>query len=123
MDKLQKFNVTFEEFIEDMVKVIPDDAELRVYEMLLRSCLKTDPHYVLDVFHSCVTVPYGEEILSKNEDFFLRHQYDSITEANSQALDVIDRIKAYWQELNDVNKEVVWKYFRVLVLLDKKINP
>jgi hypothetical protein len=122
MDNLQKFNVTFGEFIEDLVKVIPDDAELRVYEMLLRNCLKSDPHYVLDVFHTCVTVPYADEIMNRNEDFFLRQKYDSITQEDSQALDVVDRIKAYWKELNDANKGVVWKYFRILVLLDKKIH-
>ena len=122
MDTLQKFNVTFEEFIEDLVKVFPDDPELRVYEMLLRSCLKSDPRYVLDVFHSCVTVPYAEEILSKNEDFFLRHQYDSITETSSQALDVVDRIKSYWKDMSEQNKEIIWKYFRILVLLDRKAN-
>lgn len=121
MDALQKFNVTFAEFIEDLVKVIQDDPELRVYEILLRGAFATNPRYVCDAFHKFVVIPYEDEILKKNEDFFLKHDYNNLTEADSNALEVITRIKTYWKDLNDANKETVWKYFRVLVLLNKRI--
>lgn len=122
MNNLEKFNVTFTEFIEDLVKVIPEDPELRVYELMLRSAVKNNPNYVVDVFNTSVVELYEKEIMEKNEEFFLKEDYDLITQTNSDALEIIVRIKSYWTQLTEEDKIIVWKYLRILVLLTKKIK-
>lgn len=122
MDYLEKFNQTFLEFGEDIMKVFPDDDEFRMYNLTLNTVITMYPDYVLQVFTKKVIEPFGDKIMERDESFFLQHEYDDVKEKHQQASEIINKIKSYWEIMNASDREVVWKYFRVLVLLGKKIR-
>jgi hypothetical protein len=62
---------------------------------------------------------YGDQILSKDEQFFVNNEYSDIVE-NPEYNALIYKIKDYWTTMNEANKTAVWKYFRVFILLCKK---
>ena len=77
------------------------------------------------LFH--VVLPkYKEHIVSRNSEFFLTHNYEDLGQAitvntnDDIAQELINKLKKYWQELNDDNRETVWKYLNLLVALDEK---
>lgn len=121
MDYLEKFNSTFHEFLADFSRTFPNDKQLTMYEIGLRGVLFADKTVVQNVFHDRVVVPYGDKILAKDEDFFLQNNYAEIQSDITNAADVIGKVKSYWSQLDADNKEVVWKYLKVLVHLDRKI--
>jgi hypothetical protein len=121
MDYLEKFNQTFQEFLADFSKTFPNDTQLSMYQLGLRGVFLADPNIVQTVFHDSVCVPYADKILAKDEAFFLENSYSEIQANVSNALDVIDKVKSYWSQLDTTNKDVVWKYLKVLVHLDRKI--
>lgn len=122
MDYLEKFNQTFSEFLEDILRVFPDDAELRMYHLAMKTAAAVKPTLVCGAFRKRVARPYGKQILARDESFFLSHEYADIQSEFMQASKIIDKIKGYWSGMTPENREIVWKYFRVLIKLDERIT-
>lgn len=122
MDYLEKFNQTFREFGDDIVKTFPNDGEFRMYNIAIQTAMMIHPEIVINIFHERVIVPFADKILAKDESFFLTHHYDEVKETHEEANAIIERVKSYWGDLKPDDREIVWKYFKVLVLLGKKIR-
>lgn len=118
----EKFNQTFSEFMEDIIRVFPNDSDFRMYHIALQTALMLDESIVQEVFHEKVVIPYGDKILARDNSFFLTHDYSDVKSEYKQANEVIEKIKTAWVSMSTDNQEVVWKYFKVLVLLDQKIS-
>ena len=67
--------------------------------------------------------PFKQNIFNKEESFFLDGGGQEEIKGET-GLKFRDNIKKLWlAEMNDENKEVVWKYFKVFILLcEKYIN-
>ena len=76
------------------------------------------PKIPQEMFNSCVAVPYGDKINTKNEDFFLE---ECVYNAQYADINIVNKLKNKWRTLNDDNKEVVWKYLHVLMALNSKV--
>lgn len=116
MDYLAKFNETFEEFLADMIRAFPDDADLRMYQVALGAALMLSPRKLFDSFYKHVVVPYEAFIMARDEQFFLNTTYNQVRKH-----DVVDKIKKMWHEMSGKDRDIVWKYFKLLVLLSRKI--
>lgn len=121
MDYLNKFNITFNEFIDDISNLFPEDNELILYKTALKTAISLDKKLAYNTFNAKVTEKYSEQILARDETFFLEHDY-SIIQVKKEYSSIIDKIKGYWSSMNEDNKNIVWKYFKVLILLSKKIK-
>lgn len=118
MDFLSKFNDIFQDMIRDLINVFPNDSELRLYEFGLKATIASDKYVVSRIFNENVAIPYGEQIKKNDESFFLNKSYE---EFGNSAGDIIGKLKKCWAELDDDNKNIIWKYLRVLVGLNQKI--
>lgn len=120
MDYLEKFNNTFNEFIDDIINLFPKDADLRMYKNLLLAALCVNDKAIVTVFKESVVENYGQQLLAKDETFFLNHDYSEYT-VNEEYNAIINKIRSYWTTMNEENHNTIWKYFKVLILLSKKI--
>lgn len=122
MDTLQKFNTTFIEFVDDLIRVAPNDADFQVYGMLMKSAIQARPNCMVHFFRESVSIPYEDAILNRNEDFFVNHTFNDVTEGSKEATSLMNRIKSYWKDMSHEDKDIIWRYFRVLVLLERKLR-
>lgn len=122
MDYNERFNDTFKEFMQDLIRVFPDDPEFRMYELAILSTMMYYPTYLGEMFYEKVTLPFEAKIMQRDSTFFLTHDFPDVTGQHKEANAIIDKIKDCWVNMVDENKEIVWTYFRVLVLLSKKIR-
>jgi hypothetical protein len=75
------------------------------------------------IFSSYVASRYREYILSKNEDFFLTTSTEEIEIHSTRKeywVEFISYIRSIWKTLDTENKDVIWKYFHVLLVLSDK---
>ena len=80
-----------------------------------------DEKKAISIFDELVTQKYEKQIMSKDESFFLQHDYDDIKNYDQNVTaDLIQDLKNHWGSFNEENKEIVWKYMILLVSLDKK---
>lgn len=121
IDYLQKFNETFGEFGDDIVKVFPQDPEFRMYNIAIKGAMMMNKQLIHSHFYESVTVPFGDRILERDETFFLTHTYDDVKHELDGADELIDKIKHVWSQLKEGDRDVIWRYFRVLVLASRKI--
>lgn len=119
MNVLDKFNQTFMNLIDDLSSALGGDDELRAYKLIVKGFVFANPDGVYKIFHKHVTLRFHQEIANKDAAFFLSKEFDNVTPRVSQ---IIHKLKGCWEYLNEENREVVWRYFRVLILLDQKIT-
>lgn len=116
LDSHQLFNMKFDEFLEDLVSTYPEEDELKAMKNMLDLSIKCMGSNVpQEMFNSCVAVPFGTRILTKDESFFLEEcPYDQ----RYADINIINKLKSKWKGLSSENKEVVWKYMKVLLVLN-----
>jgi hypothetical protein len=117
MDYLGRFNDTFRDFMSDLLTAFPNDADFRMYQLAINGALMLNDQCVLNVFKEQVLLPYEAKILAKDEGFFLQNEY----EEHSDSIAVVEKLKACWTQLSAEDRETIWKYFRVLLKLAKRI--
>jgi len=120
MDYITKFNATFNEFLDEMITVFPDDVDFRMYKLAMSAGVSMNNTLIINIFNQSIVTVYGDQILAKDEQFFLNNKYEDIV-GNPEYNALINKIKKYWTIINEDNKNAIWKYFRVLILLCKKI--
>jgi hypothetical protein len=119
MDYIDKFNASFIEFLDEMINIFPNDADFRMYKLAINAGISMNNKVIIKIFNDSVVTVYGDQILSKDEQFFVNNEYSDIVE-NPEYNALIYKIKDYWTTMNEANKTAVWKYFRVFILLCKK---
>jgi hypothetical protein len=122
MDYVSKFNDTLIELVDDLIVVFPNDGEFRMYKMAIKGAMIADKTIVHKVFHEQVCNVYGDKILARDEAFFMNSDYDNMKQEFSQADSLIKKLKDCWNSLTEDQRAVIWKYLRILLLLDNKIQ-
>lgn len=121
MNTLDQFNKTFREFAADLIQCFPADADFKLYKAAIQASMLVNEEMVSRVFYNHVTVQYGSEILARNDSFFLSNNYDSYKSDFADADAIVNKVKGYWAGMSNDNKDIVWKYFGVLVKLSQRL--
>ena len=117
---LMVFNNHFIEFINDVVRVFPDDVDLlTVYNsfLLIR---KTNPRLIIQVFHEYVYQKYYSQIEVGNLLFFIEKDYRvdlTNNEHSNKIIDSINRLREPIRRMNDKDKQNTIKYLQNLCKL------
>ena len=115
---IQTFYRQFDEFFGQLIQVFPSDQDFPAYKTGMSLFSKTNPLMVINAVREHV-FPFEDIIRAKNEDFFLKHEFNEYTD--DDAIDaVIRKIKNLWGVLTDANKAVVWSYIILLLDLAKR---
>lgn len=103
----------FSDFLNELIRVFPTDADFPTFKTALNLLQKTNPMLVITQVKTS-TDPYAEMISSKNENFFIEHDYSSDIDGDDAIQQVIQKLKGLWEVLTPNNKKVVWDYVRVI---------
>lgn len=125
MDYNQKLNDTFLELLSDLINVFPEDADFRLYLATSRTALRIDNSLVYEAFKAKIA-QYEQQILAKDENFMIN--LDIEREVNAETEDareylstIVSKLRTTWDTLDVKDKDVVWKYWRTMLLLYKKV--
>ena len=122
MDYLARFNSIFVEFVQDIINIFPNDTDLPMCLTAVNAAILIDNTMLNRLFHKHVS-GMREFIMNKDEQFFLNKDFkECYTQDEEYYSYMITKVKKYWNDLEDYNKQSVWKYFTVLITLDDKIN-
>ena len=116
MSILSAFNNQLSCLNNDLIRVYPEDNDLKTLKKSFEFLKKSNPRKIVDLFKIYV-LPYSEEIKNSDEQFFLNENYDHITHGTDNGFTITSKIKNLWPELSDNNKQTIWKYFDILTQL------
>jgi hypothetical protein len=115
---IDTFFKQFSEFMDQLIKVFPQDPDFVAYKMGLSLFHKTNPSIVIATINEHV-LPFEDMIVNKNEDFFLHHDFKDYMGDDTIA-SVIVKLKGLWSVLSPENRKIVWEYIHVLMTLAKR---
>jgi len=124
MDKeqiLNIFNTQFKEFVEDISRVFPDNADILTMKVTIKQLLAITPKIVYKGYKKHVVDPYRSEIQLGDINFFIDKDYKSDLNKNGSTnnliLDKIDCLRQPVREMNKVEQEKVIKYMQNMTKL------
>ena len=124
------FNTKITEFLNDLIRLFPDDDDFKMYKTAISLAKLADEKKPLQYYKKFVTEEYKEHIRNKNDKFFLDHDYKEILSDSELSNDInsgdfssqiVDRLKGYWSQISDENKEIVWNYFTLFLKISEKV--
>jgi hypothetical protein len=115
------FNEKVEEFFRDLIVAFPHIQEFKKFKSGLTMLKNVDPKGPEHIFKAYVLNKYKDALLNKDESVFLNEeQYEVYSSRKEHWLEFIDHLKTIWRTLDNDNKEVIWNYFHVLLVLSEK---
>ena len=128
MDKnniLIAFNNHFFEFIDDVLRVFPNDYELKTAKSILLKLRKSNPKLILNIFIEYVLNNFKKEIMDGNIDYFIDKNYkEEFKYIDNVVIEKFNTLKEPIRKMNDEDKSKVIKYMQNLIKLSEiyKIN-
>jgi hypothetical protein len=127
MSNLSRFNAQFENMLNDLLILFPDNKELKIFREKFMIAKSTNAKMILLIFLKYI-YPYKQKIMNKDEKFImsndlmdeLKNNKNIQKEVNVDSEYIITKalnIKNLWIKMNENDRETLWKYFQVLIIL------
>lgn len=114
---LTAFNDHFMEFVNDIISVFPDDADILTAKNSFTLIRKANPKMIIKIWHKYVVEKYESVIDSGDISFFITKDYkDDLTNAeNSEKItEAIDRLRNPVKLMTPEDQQKVMKYIQNL---------
>ena len=113
------FNKHFDEFIEDIQSVFPDDDEVKTTKNILVLFKKTNPKLLLEYWNAYISIPYKEPIENGDISFFINKDYSVDVTMTDSISGFIERLRGYVKNMTEENQSKSMKYIQNLCNLTK----
>jgi len=122
---LKAFNDHFEEFVNDIHIVFPDDTDVLSAKNMFLSARKANPKLIVKIWKLYVVSKYREEIESGNLEFFVNKDYKndvSISPYSDKITESIDRLREPVKKMNKDEQAKTLKYIQNFTKLSDLIT-
>jgi len=122
---LRTFNKHFFEFIEDVVRIFPDNMDVKNSKTSFELIKMGNPTAIIKAWHIFVYTPYSNVIKEGDITFFFEKDYSSDLNhlANSnEIMKIIDTIRDPVKNMNEKEREFTMKYIQNLSKLSDIYN-
>lgn len=114
---LQAFNAHFIEFVDDIIRIFPDDLDIQTAKNFFIMVKKANPRLIIIKWQKYVVSTYGDEIDNGNIDFFINKDYRSDLQASSnpeKIINSIERLRDSIKQMDTDNLDKAIKYIQNL---------
>jgi hypothetical protein len=121
---LTAFNNLVLKFNDDLIYIFPEENDFKVYKRGICMLNSANAKKICILFKN-YSIIYRTQIEIKDENFFLNNNYEHIItndETGNGIESIINKLKFYWNQLNDSNKEKIWDYLTSLLKLSDLID-
>jgi hypothetical protein len=117
---LTAFNNQFLEFIEDILRLFPNDPDIIASKNSLLLVKRVNPRLIIMTWRDLIATPYQQQIEEGGIDFFLHKDYkEDLKNAPDveKTLAIIERLRTPLRNLHDGDKDMAMKYITNLTKL------
>ena len=111
-----QFNKIIDKFLDELQQILPEERDIIIFKNQIDVTNMITPNKMLYSFIKFI-YPYKQQIIDKNESFFLGDNLNIKQDYLSNAIQLTELWKS---KLSDENKEIVWKYFQVMIIISEK---
>jgi hypothetical protein len=119
MSVKQTFLQQTDNFINELCTIFPNNGDILLFREKYNLVKMFNSNLIIDYFVNYI-YPHKKAIIENDEQFFLEGGgQDNLSDTSG--LKFRDNIKSLWlSEMSDQNKEIIFKYFKVFVILCEK---
>jgi len=114
---LHTFNSNFFEFINDILKLFPDNVDIVTAKKAFELAKKANPTIIIKIWYNNIQQPYSSIIETGDISFFYDKDYASdlgeLTNSN-EILKIIDTLRMPIKSMSDINKQHSMNYIQIL---------
>ena len=119
MSTKQVLLTQIDNFINELCIIFQNNGEMLLFREKYNLVRGVNSNLIIEYFISYI-YPFKKNIMNKEESFFLDGGGQEELKDKS-GLKFRDSIKTLWiTQLSDENKEIIWKYFKIFILLCEK---
>jgi len=107
-------------FFDELKDTFPEERDIKMALSTIQDARKINPRLVLDVFTKNVTEPLREFIAKENEVAIIEYARKVINTQYNEILPAIAIFDKHWATLSETNRQGIWKYLKVLIVLGDK---
>ena len=115
---LKAFNGQFEEFLEDIVILFPDNRDIKTSKTALVMMKQANPKMLLSVWYRYIFLKYADKIEEENIEYFLNKDYTEdvakMENSGSSVIESINKLKGPLRELDEENTAKCLQYLKNL---------
>lgn len=108
----KQFNEMADVFLERMEKTFPDEKKIRVYRQQFTLVRGMNSKKPVEMFMESM-YDYGEQILTKDETFFMQDKFVNKAESISEKMGLVN----YWESMTSQTRNAIWEYITGLYIL------
>jgi len=117
---LTMFCNTLIRFFEELKDTFPEERDIKLALETIQNAKKINPGLIRDMFYEHVTGPLREPILKEDDVAIVSYAKTKIATQFNEMLSAIHIFDKHWVTLSDDNRQIIWKYLKVLVTLNMK---
>ena len=116
---LKAFNNHLLEFIEDVIRIFPENLDIKTGKTFIEGVKKVNPKKIITYWRDNILALYETEILEGDITFFVNKDYRNDIGTEAQTLKVLEDIRVLVKETTQDNKDKAMKYLQNLTKLCK----
>lgn len=120
---LNNFNEHFFEFIDDIIKIIENNKDIKIARDFFKTIRNLNPSSILKAWYSYVYFPYKEQIDNGDISYFLNKDYNEdltiMVSGKDEIITVIDKLKEPIRNMSALNLSYSTEYIQNLSQLSK----
>ena len=107
---------------KELNDMYPEDIDIKMAKNTIETMKIINPKKLFEIFSNFV-LPYRDQILNRDDNFFLNLDYNNLlTSSDNDGLATVMNLKKYWSGMSPQTHDCMWQYFGVLVKLTEKVN-
>lgn len=114
---LSAFNNQFKEFMDDILRIFPNDKDLMTTKNMMSTLQKGNPRLLIQIWKNFIADPYASEIEVGDIDFFINKDYKSDVSQlgdSEKIVKAIDRLREPIKNMDNENQQACMKYIQNL---------
>ena len=119
---LKAFNEHLLEFINDIIRVFPENKSLKVTKTAFATWKRLNPKSIIEIWRTCITDKYKTEIANGDYNFFIKKDYKEDVigcENMSDILSSIEQLRTPIRLMGAENQKKAIKYIQNLTKLSE----
>jgi hypothetical protein len=117
---LSAFGNMLVRFFEELQDTFPEERDIKLALKYIQDAKKINPRLILELFTEHVTGPLREFIAKQDEQSIIVYARTKMNSHMNEIMPALAIFDKHWSGLSDMNRDVIWKYLKVLVALGDK---
>lgn len=119
MSVIKVFNQHFEEFVDDILLIFPENNDIKKAKRGLEMMRQAKPGLIVKFWKEYIVPNYGQQIESGDIDFFLNKDYSGDIHGDDKIARSIDVLREPIKSMSSENKDKAMHYIQNLTKISK----